>query len=362
MSIGVSIHDVAKAAGVSPTTVSQALRQVGRISQTTRERVRRVAEELGYHPNPLLSSLASKQFRDPSAVGQTPVAVLAIEVTGTIGKRHQVPERFKAHFAKMGYRAQWHRIARLEELKPLLDRLYSQGFQGLMLSSVNLEAFPREFGWERFAVVQAGPVTCPVPFHRVDRDVAGTVRQALQIMVDRGYRRLGSALFCHDPPIEDDYNRLGAVLSFKKLDTSVAMLVPPLLCAPSDMDSYQRWARRYKPDGVLSLNGYTYVSQGHADPEWNRRMGTVCFELNDNVDSVGYLAGFRPRIDGRRRVAAMFLDQLIRHGDRGIPEVPQTVLIPAEFQDGPSLPRKEMLGDPQRPVFQGWDADKRPEN
>lgn len=49
----VSIRDVARAAGVSTTTVSDAVTGRGRISQATRERVAQVAAELGYvaHPN-----------------------------------------------------------------------------------------------------------------------------------------------------------------------------------------------------------------------------------------------------------------------------------------------------------------------
>jgi DNA-binding LacI/PurR family transcriptional regulator len=47
----VRIHDVAKAAGVSVTTVSHTLNGKGRLTEETRRRVRSVAEELGYRPN-----------------------------------------------------------------------------------------------------------------------------------------------------------------------------------------------------------------------------------------------------------------------------------------------------------------------
>jgi hypothetical protein len=43
-----TIYDVARAAGVAPSTVSRALWKPGRVSYKTAERVRRVAEELGY--------------------------------------------------------------------------------------------------------------------------------------------------------------------------------------------------------------------------------------------------------------------------------------------------------------------------
>jgi DNA-binding LacI/PurR family transcriptional regulator len=55
----VSIEQVARAAGVSSATVSRALRGRGGISPATTERVREVAERLGYAASPLASGLAS---------------------------------------------------------------------------------------------------------------------------------------------------------------------------------------------------------------------------------------------------------------------------------------------------------------
>jgi DNA-binding LacI/PurR family transcriptional regulator len=47
-----TIHDVAKRAGVSPTTVSHALSGHGRVSEATRQRVSQAAGALGYRANP----------------------------------------------------------------------------------------------------------------------------------------------------------------------------------------------------------------------------------------------------------------------------------------------------------------------
>ncbi len=54
----VGIKDVAEAAGVSITTVSHALSGKGRLPDATRERVARIAHELGYRPHPTARSLA----------------------------------------------------------------------------------------------------------------------------------------------------------------------------------------------------------------------------------------------------------------------------------------------------------------
>jgi DNA-binding LacI/PurR family transcriptional regulator len=62
----VQLTDVAKAAGVSRTTASAALTGRGRLSEATRQRVRTVAEELGYVGNPAAKNL---RHRRVGAVG-----------------------------------------------------------------------------------------------------------------------------------------------------------------------------------------------------------------------------------------------------------------------------------------------------
>jgi LacI family transcriptional regulator len=57
----VTIYDVAAAAHVSTATASKALNDTGRMSAETRERIRRVAQELGFRPNSLARSLTRKR-------------------------------------------------------------------------------------------------------------------------------------------------------------------------------------------------------------------------------------------------------------------------------------------------------------
>ncbi|RPK94039.1 LacI family DNA-binding transcriptional regulator [Streptomyces sp. ADI98-10] len=58
----VTLLDVARAAGVSKSTVSDALQGSGRVAEATRGRVRAVAQELGYRPNS-----AARRLRRASA-------------------------------------------------------------------------------------------------------------------------------------------------------------------------------------------------------------------------------------------------------------------------------------------------------
>ncbi|WP_040161372.1 LacI family DNA-binding transcriptional regulator [Nigerium massiliense] len=55
-----TIYDVAKVAGVSPSTVSRAFSRPGRVSAQTAERIRKVAEQLGYRSRQVQSQARQK--------------------------------------------------------------------------------------------------------------------------------------------------------------------------------------------------------------------------------------------------------------------------------------------------------------
>lgn len=58
--MSVTIIDVAKKAGVSPSTVSRVISGNPRISTETIRKVKKIMDELGYHPNVMAKSLVSK--------------------------------------------------------------------------------------------------------------------------------------------------------------------------------------------------------------------------------------------------------------------------------------------------------------
>jgi LacI family transcriptional regulator len=57
----ITIHDLAAAAGVSISTASKALNNTGRMGDETRERVKRIAIEIGFRPNAMARGLLSKR-------------------------------------------------------------------------------------------------------------------------------------------------------------------------------------------------------------------------------------------------------------------------------------------------------------
>jgi LacI family transcriptional regulator len=58
-----TIYDVAKVAGVAPSTVSRAFARPGRVNADTAARIRAVAEQLGYRANPIARALSTSKTR-----------------------------------------------------------------------------------------------------------------------------------------------------------------------------------------------------------------------------------------------------------------------------------------------------------
>lgn len=59
----VTIRDIADAAGVSPSTVSRALANSPRVTRKTRERIHRIAKEMGYAPSAIARGLVTRRTR-----------------------------------------------------------------------------------------------------------------------------------------------------------------------------------------------------------------------------------------------------------------------------------------------------------
>ncbi len=72
-----TIADVARAAGVSPATVSQAFNGRRQVDPTTRERIQAVALELGYRPNPTAQRLRTGRSGMIALLSSMPFAVAA---------------------------------------------------------------------------------------------------------------------------------------------------------------------------------------------------------------------------------------------------------------------------------------------
>ncbi len=181
----VTFLDIARAAGVDKSTVSLALSGHPRISEATRERVRAVAEKLGYAPDPALASLAALRWR--GAPGRRKGLVLAFVCDDL---RKAEPELraclagVKRQAALLGYGVEVFSLSDYPSAAALLRVVRQRNLRGMVIGQSRHD-LPEEL----FTAGEPPRVECGFL-----RDVAcDTVRPDLGAAVNLAWRRLGGA-------------------------------------------------------------------------------------------------------------------------------------------------------------------------
>lgn len=333
---------IAKKLGISTAAVSLALRDKGTVSKELTEKVKAMAESLGYRPNPVLASLASKRFRESSADQGTPICLIDFHGDASHGRR--MFNVLKERATELGYHPT---IIDASELSHYLspDRtLYNRGVQGLVIHGpVPSSYFSKGFDWSLFSVVVCGRYLSPLPFDTVRPDIFQSIKQAYCKAREYGYRRIGFALGRHVPIIEDDESRLSAVLGLQRLMES-GKAIPPYFEQISDFERITAWARKYQPDCVLGFHtgqAWYLLEHGFRIPE---DMGFASIHLH-HKDTLGTVnrwkvAGNVQNLDEVGRQSINLLDQKIKHHEQGIPRFAKHVLVQSTWLDGSTLRRQ----------------------
>ncbi|GLW10894.1 LacI family transcriptional regulator [Microtetraspora sp. NBRC 13810] len=179
--MGATIRDVARAAGVSPSTVSRALAGSAVVSPATTERVRRAAAGLGYEPNPVARGLITGRTGNLGMI----VPDLANPFFPGVVKGVQARAR-EAGYAVF--------VADTDEdplLEARLARRLARQVDALVLCSPRLS--------EEELLALAGDVTLVLLNRRagavpaITADNAGGTRRAIAHLAALGHRRVGLA-------------------------------------------------------------------------------------------------------------------------------------------------------------------------
>ena len=129
----VSLKDISKACGVSVATVSKALNDHSDISAATKERIRKVAEELGYRPNAAAQALKTNRTNN--------IGVLFVDADNS-GLTHDyfnhVLDSFKKTAEENGFDITFINggKARINNMSYLSHAIY-RGFDGVVIACVD---------------------------------------------------------------------------------------------------------------------------------------------------------------------------------------------------------------------------------
>jgi len=334
----IALKDIAERAGVSVATVSLALRGKGEVAHHTIERVRRIAEEIGYRPNPVLSALASKRFSEARSIKGTGVALLEFPVLpgGRYVKESQYRPGLMEEAHRLGYTVSVVTPEDIPDVPALFHRLYHRAVQGLIISgSFDPATWGKDFDWDAFSIVQCARYGVAGPFHTVRPNVFQTVKTVFHTLLARGYRRIGFAIGRHETIIEDDEDRHGTAFALISEHLSRAERIPIYLGPHADRKAFVKWVQAHKPDVVVGFTSghYWYLREaGYRIPD---DVGFVA--LHQTESGPPAIAGMRQNTREIARQTVYLLDQLVRTQTRGLAGHPMDLLIPSLWENGDTI-------------------------
>lgn len=352
----VTIRDVAHAAGVSPASVSMALRGTGSISDKSRKRIRAIAKKLGYSPNPLLASIASRRFHIIDPERWSPVALLVCGSDVHPAERLQPETEQRA--AELGYRIRAYDIRALRSPPDLGKQLYSQGCVGIIVTPLFGETRLPALPWEKFCVVGRGFNWFPTPFPVVRAEAFHAVCRVWERLRQHGYRRIGFAVLRHEPTHHDDAHRRAAALYCQSMAAAAAADIPVLDApmVPWDVAAERtaEWVTKYRPEAVIGFNfgvSQWLATAGFKMPE---DFGFAALHM-DRSNTVGgrAVAGILNNLPAQQVCALELLDQRIRHRMFGLDDAPLQTLIPCPWVEGETLARRHRPAGTPAPVTTG---------
>lgn len=334
----VSQKDIAARAGVHITTVSLALRDSPRLPEETRIRIRQMAEEMGYSPDPMLSALTA--YRKSAKVSRYQGTLAWLN---TITKTEPDNLGYKAgaisRCAELGYVLEEFRVADMP--LPRISRvLKARNITGIFLPPQPGRLAHINFDWENFSAISFGYSLARPRLHVVTNAQYRSVHIAIRAMRARGYRRIGFATV-QSTDVRTDRNFSSGYLAEQRRYNekySVPMFIYDDVADTKRvkfLKEFGRWYEKHKPDAVLSLDG-----------EMSRVLAALelpaetCGHASLMTTPEGDLAGVYQNGPMIGRTAVDFLVGMIHRNERGIPSVPLYILVDSTWRDAPSLPDK----------------------
>ena len=339
----VTLSDIAKKVGYSKNTVSLALRGDPQIPAGTRDRIRHVAEELGYQPNAIVAHLMAQLRASQSPRFQAKLALVNANRDQDAFRKHPtIPtyvEGCERRAARLGYgfdrfwlhdnsmRADsWIRVLRTRNINGII-------LVGLMDQN-RLPAHLRPV-WENFPTVVTGVRTREPALSFSCVDHHSLVLTAFENALALGYSRPALVL---DDVIDRLVERRFSAGFFVAQESLPQNRRIPVFrqvnAAWQNPKVFHAWLNRYKPDVLFTLYNVVFdwlKAGGIRVPE---DLGVIQLEWRASKPEI---AGMNQHNDVTGEAAVDLVVSQIHNNEHGVPSFPRATLIGATWMQGTTV-------------------------
>lgn len=331
------MQQIADAAGVSRMAVSLALRNSPKISAATGSRIRQLADELGYRPNPMVSALMT-QLRQARDVKKPSVLAYVTAFPTEAGWRRPglalaFHDGAQQRASELGYTLEewWLRRPGMTERR-FCEILATRNIHGLVVAPLPAGSDALQFDWPHFAAATISYSLSEPSLNRASNDHFTSINVAIHELSALGYRRIGLAV-----PDETDtrveHQWTAAMLAYQQR-IPVTERVPSLVRMAPNALSFANWYQEHQPHAVLSLGGEclrVFADLGLRVPQ---DVGFANLALTSADETT---AGVNQHSELVGAAAVDLVDAQLRRNERGVPQHSKTVLISGEWVPGPTV-------------------------
>lgn len=339
-----TLRDIAEKCGCTVATVSRALRDRPEISSGTRARVKAVAAEMGYVPDPALAALVQHRNGLRSDRYLETLALISPEMSWEESRKYprrmELISALRGRARELGYKVEFvHLPPDLAGRRATADVLSRRRIRGVVVLASDPPAEEIAFPWNRFAAIRLYRPPVGLRISTVDTDLFQGVHLVLDQVAASPHRRLGLVL----PDMIDRYTcgvwrRYIAMVLSEQADLSAAspFIIPSGFALEEVRSDFLRWFKKEEPDVLLSFAAMgTLLILREAGVQVPQQVGVIDLDVSEK----GELAGLMQSRAAIGRTAIDQLHALLLTNSIGLPDYPVTSKIAFHWVDGPSFRR-----------------------
>lgn len=337
MSDPATYRKIAELAGVSIFSVSCALRNRPGVSAETKERIREVAEKIGYRPNPLVTALMTRH-RTQNSRRQMHAIIACLLDQRTRTNRNKISTNRESHtgyltaFDEAGFLTEEFIIEDFQKSpKRLFSVLRARRVPGILIQAGIVPQWLSQ-GWENYALASVGNRQPHLSCHFAGTDHYRNSWIAVAKLTELGYKRIGFAMSRTDWVASVDYRALSAYLGW--VTQSGLPVLPPHWAESWNKEHFLRWVNKHRPDAIVAAE-HEPLSFLKADG-W-KVPDDIGFAHLGLDSSWSDLAGIRQNNYQVGEAAAQLIIDQINRNTYGQPQHPRSIQISGDWLDGPSV-------------------------
>lgn len=335
-----SLTDIARIAGVTKMTVSRALRGNKGIKEETRQRILKIADEIGYQQSQFISTVMGQLARRRGISYRTPLMVLVDwpEASNADPVHQEYIQGAEKRARRLGFRTELMHYMHTDLPDRRIDKIFeTRDIEGLIINIGPAEPRKIELNWERLVgATTGGRLLHPRHLPRIQKDTFQILNRIIIEVEKRGYQRIG---FCLAPQTDKVLGGFESIDGFQVMffNNYIQKLKKKNQVPLFEMDyghmetPFKEWYMKYEPELIISTLSGTH--------DWIQNLGLrmpedVGFVSLSVPEMGGTVSGIYSSLSSLATTAVDTVVSNLINGNFGLQEIPPRILVPGVWNEG----------------------------